>query len=50
MTAKRSSEAAALEQMPSVGKAVAKGKDGLNLYHKLYRTTGVRHDPCMADE
>ncbi|HPI40237.1 MAG TPA: helix-hairpin-helix domain-containing protein [Pseudobdellovibrionaceae bacterium] len=63
MKAKQSSEAAALEQIPNVGKAVArdlrsiginrpdqlKGKNGLNLYHKLNKTTGVRHDPCMAD-
>ncbi len=61
--AKRASEAAILEQIPNVGKAVAqdlrnigitrpdqlKGKDGLKLYHKLNKTTGVRHDPCMAD-
>ncbi len=52
-----------LEQIPNVGKAVAtdlrgigikkpqqlKGKDGLKLYDQLCRTTGVRHDPCMAD-
>jgi hypothetical protein len=61
--AKRFSEAATLEQIPNVSKAVAqdlrsiginrpdqlKGKDGLKLYHKLNKTTGVRHDPCMAD-
>ena len=63
MKAKRFSEAATLEQIPNVGKAVArdlrsiginlpdqlKGKDGLKLYHKLNKTTDVRHDPCMAD-
>lgn len=63
MKAKRASEAATLEQIPNVGKAVAqdlrnigitrpdqlKGKDGLKLYHKLNKVTGVRHDPCMAD-
>lgn len=61
--AKRSTEAATLEQIPNVGKAVAqdlrsiginrpdqlKSKDGLKLYHKLNKTTGLRHDPCMAD-
>ncbi len=25
------------------------GKDGIALYRKLNRVTGVRHDPCMAD-
>lgn len=61
--AKRATEAETLEQIPNVGKAVAqdlrnigitrpeqlKGKEGLTLYHKLNKTTGVRHDPCMAD-
>lgn len=63
MKAKRASEAATLEQIPNVGKAVAedlrnigitrpdqlKGKDGLKLYQKLNKVIGVRHDPCMAD-
>ncbi|MEK6705221.1 MAG: helix-hairpin-helix domain-containing protein [Bdellovibrionota bacterium] len=63
MKAKRASEAIVLEQIPNVGKAVAqdlrnlgikrpkqlKGKDGLKLYHRLNKLTGVRHDPCMAD-
>lgn len=63
MKAKKASEAATLEQIPNVGKAVAqdlrnigitrpdqlKGKDGLDLYHKLNKVTGIRHDPCMAD-
>lgn len=63
MKAKKAAETARLEQIPNVGKAVAedlrsigitrpeqlKGKDGLTLYHKLNKTTGVRHDPCMAD-
>lgn len=63
MKAKKYSEAKTLEQIPNIGKAVAqdlrglgitkpsqlKGKDGLALYHKLNKTTGVRHDPCMAD-
>ncbi len=63
MKAKRAAEARVLEQIPNVGKAVAedlrrigilkpeqlKGKDGIALYRKLNRVTGVRHDPCMAD-
>lgn len=63
MKAKRASEAATLEQIPNVGKAVAqdlrnigitrpdqlKGKDGLVLYKKLNKVTDIRHDPCMAD-
>jgi len=63
MKAKKASEAKTLEQIPNVGKAVAKdlrligismpqqlrGKDGIDLYHKLNKVTGVRHDPCMAD-
>lgn len=63
MKAKRASEAATLEHIPNIGKAVAqdlrkigitrpdqlKDKDGLNLYQKLNKVTGVRQDPCMAD-
>lgn len=63
MKARNASEASTLEQIPNVGRAVAedlraigitrpsqlKGKDGLALYRKLNRVTGVRHDPCMAD-
>lgn len=63
MKAKKANEAVRLEQIPNVGKAVAqdlqqmgitkpeqlKGQDGLKLYHKLNKMTGVRHDPCMAD-
>jgi hypothetical protein len=63
MKAKKASEAATLEQIPNIGKAVAKDlrnigitrpnqlkdKDGLKLYHKLNKVTGLRHDPCMAD-
>ena len=63
MKAKKATEAARLEQIPNVGKAVAqdlrnigitrpdqlKGKDGLELYKRLNKVTGVRHDPCMAD-
>lgn len=55
--------ASELEQIPNVGSAVAKdlrligitkpdqlkGKNGLKLYDKLCRVSGVRHDPCMAD-
>ncbi len=60
---KKSSLAEELEQIPNIGKACAqdlrligitkpeqlKGKDGMKLYDKLCRVTGVRHDPCMAD-
>lgn len=61
MKAKRALDAVKLEQIPNVGKAVAEdlraigitaqlqGKDGIALYHKLNKVTGVRHDPCMAD-
>jgi hypothetical protein len=63
MKATKASEAKTLEQIPNIGTAVAadlrgigitkpdqlKGKDGLKLYHKLNRLTGMRHDPCMAD-
>jgi hypothetical protein len=63
MKAKTDSEAQTLEQIPNVGIAVAKDlrklgilrpeqlidRDALELYHKLNRFTGVRHDPCMAD-
>ena len=63
MKAKNSDEAKKLEDIPNIGKAVAedlrlmgitkpsqlKGKDGLKLYAKLNKLTGVRHDPCMAD-
>jgi hypothetical protein len=63
MKAKKASEATRLEHIPNVDKAVAQdlrnigitkpeqlqGKDGIELYHKLNKTTGVRHDPCMAD-
>lgn len=63
MKAKKASDALQLEHIPNIGKAVAedlrgigitkptqlKGKDGIALYHKLNKMTGVRHDPCMAD-
>ncbi len=52
-----------LEQIPNIGKSIAgdlrgmgitkpsqlKGKDGMKLYDKLCRETGLRHDPCVAD-
>jgi predicted NAD-dependent protein-ADP-ribosyltransferase YbiA (DUF1768 family) len=52
-----------LEQIPNIGKSIAddlrligirepaqlKGQDGLALYERLNRRTGVRHDPCVAD-
>ena len=63
MKVNTASQATKLEQIPNIGKAIAgdlrdigiqrpeqlKGKDGLALYHKLNRATGVRHDPCVAD-
>lgn len=63
MKATKSSDALLLEHIPNIGKALAgnlrsigiqspdqlKGKDGMTLYHKLNRTTGKRHDPCVAD-
>ena len=55
--------AAALEDLPNVGKAVAadlravgidrpsqlKRKDPYALYDRLNRVTGLRHDPCVLD-
>ena len=63
MKAKIAKDAKNLMDIPNVGEAVArdlrrigitaptqlKGKDGLALYHKLNKVTGMRHDPCMAD-
>jgi hypothetical protein len=63
MKAKKAAEANILEQIPNIGKAIAedlrgigitrpkqlKGKDGLKLYDKLNKVTGIRHDPCVAD-
>jgi hypothetical protein len=63
MKAKKAAEAAKLEHIPNIGKAITgtlrdigitrpehfKGKDGLELYKKLNKVTGKRHDPCMAD-
>src|SRR5579859_1249743 len=61
--AKHAKEAETLEQIPNIGSSVAndlrligitepaqlKGKDGIALYEKLNRATGMRHDPCVAD-
>lgn len=63
MKAKTAAQAAKLEQIPNIGKAIADdlrgigitqprhlmGKDGLQLYRKLNRETRMRHDPCVAD-
>jgi hypothetical protein len=63
MKAKTAADAKTLDQIPNIGKAVMKdlihlgitrpeqlkNKDGIKLYHKLNKITGVRHDPCMAD-
>ena len=63
MKAKTAKMAQRLEDIPNIGKAVAKdlrllgihspealiGKNGLDLYHQLGKKTGVIHDPCMAD-
>ena len=52
-----------LEDLPNIGKACAGdlrligidkpeqliGRDPLELYEQLCRTTGSRHDPCMID-
>lgn len=52
-----------LEDLPSIGKSVAadlrrigvrtprdlKGRDPYQLYEKLNRLTGTRHDPCVLD-
>jgi hypothetical protein len=63
MKAKKAAEAKRLEDIPNIGKSIAndlrgiginmpmqlKGNDGLELYHKLNKTTGVPYDPCVAD-
>lgn len=63
MKAKKAQEAIELEDIPNIGKSIANdlrgigihkpsqliGKDGLELYMKLNRVTGIRHDPCVAD-
>ena len=52
-----------LEDLPNIGKAMAKilqlleiyhpkqliGKDAYQLHSELYRITGVTHDPCVID-
>jgi hypothetical protein len=52
-----------LEDIPNIGPSIAnklrgigilkpsqlKGKDGIKLYLKLNKATGIRHDPCVAD-
>ena len=59
----KKSLATALEDLPSVGKAIAadfrrvgiraprdlRGRDPYRLYRSLNRITGVRHDPCVLD-
>ncbi len=61
--ARTASEAIELEQIPNIGKSLAndlrkigitrpaalKDQDGITLYKKLNKITGVRHDPCVAD-
>lgn len=63
MKAKRAKDAVKLEDIPNVGKAVAQdlrllgikfpgdlvGKNGIDLYRQLNKTSGITHDPCMAD-
>jgi hypothetical protein len=63
MKAKSAKEALELKHIPNVGPATIKdlqvlgitqpqqlkGKDGLLLYKKLNKLSGVRHDPCAAD-
>lgn len=63
MKAKKASEALKLDQIPNVGKSIAKdlesigikkpaqlvGKDPVKLYHKLEAVMGKRHDPCVCD-
>lgn len=63
MKAKRASEVTQLEQIPNIGKSIAndlrmigivkpaqlKNQDGIGLYKKVNKLTGVRHDPCLAD-
>ena len=63
MKAKSAEQASRLEQIPNIGKAVVqdlkllgitkpsqlKNKNGIALYKKLNKLSGVTHDPCMAD-
>jgi len=60
---KPAAEAATLEDLPNVGKAIAadlralgirqpaqlKRKNPYALYDRLNRVTGLRHDPCLLD-
>jgi Pathogenicity locus len=63
MKTKKASAASQLEDIPNIGPALAKrlravgihrpdqlkGKDGIKLYQKLNKVSGIRHDPCVAD-
>lgn len=63
LKAQHAQDAQQLEQISNIGKSLAedlrmigilrpgdlKGQDGLRLYEKLNKTTGARHDPCVAD-
>lgn len=63
MKAKIAKDAARLDQIPNIGKAMIqdlrllgitkpadlKGKDGIALYKKLNKLTRQTHDPCVAD-
>ncbi len=63
MKAKKAADAKRLEDIPNVGMSTVKdlrgigidtpmqlkGNDGIELYHKLNKITGIRHDPCVAD-
>lgn len=63
MKASHAKDAVRLEDIPNIGVSLAedlrligivhprdlKGKDGMDLYHRLNRKTGARHDPCVAD-
>jgi hypothetical protein len=63
MKAHKASNAVELEHIPNIGSAIAddlrqlgithpqqlKGMDGIELYLKLNKISGQRHDPCVAD-
>jgi hypothetical protein len=63
MKATRASEVRVFTDIPNVGPAISadfkvlnintpaelKKQDPFNLYQKLCRTTGTRHDPCVLD-
>ena len=52
-----------LQDLPNIGKAMTRdlnivgihapkdliGKDGYQLFHKLCKITGMKHDPCVID-